>query len=88
MIIIKRSILSIVFLLHIFSMRFFFVRIEYEMISTRENKNGYSTPCANIITNPGSTITSSFICGLSQLNTNTACLPDDEIKKIQISLIS
>lgn len=35
----------------------------------------YSTPCANIITSPGSTITSSLMCGLSQLNTNTACLP-------------
>jgi len=35
----------------------------------------YSMPWANIITRPGSTITSSVMWTLSQLSTSTACLP-------------
>lgn len=35
----------------------------------------YSMPWAKIMTRPGSIMTSSIICRLSQLSTSTACLP-------------
>lgn len=53
------------------------LNLQKSILANKHGRDGYSTPCANIMTNPGSTITSSLMCGLSQLNTNTACLPVD-----------
>lgn len=57
------------------------LNLQKSILANKHGRDGYSTPCANIMTNPGSTITSSLMCGLSQLNTNTACLPVDWERK-------
>lgn len=48
----------------------------------------HSTPCANIITSPGSTIISSFICWFSQEITTTACLPGNGIFTLLITKVT
>ena len=40
----------------------------------------YSTPCANIMTKPGSSIMSSVICWFSHDMTTTACFPEKVMK--------